>query len=247
MPVTLADGATPRSLTENAYTVLRADILACRLVPGARLKIAELCERLDVSLGAVREALSRLSAEGLVEAEAQKGFRVAPVSAADLDDLTQTRTEIETSCLRRAIAHGGVEWETRIVGAMHRLSRTPERVAGDERRVSDAWAAAHSDFHFALVAACDSTWLLRLERLLSTQAERYRRLSVPIAPRARDLDAEHRALMDAVLARKADLACALLSEHFAATAAIVRPLAEAASTAEPERAEAPARRRRAVG
>lgn len=242
--MTLPDLA-PRSLTENAHAVLRADILACRLVPGARLKIAELCQQLDVSLGAVREALSRLSAEGLVESEAQKGFRVAPVSADDLDDLTRTRIEIETLCLRRAIAHGGVEWETRIVGAMHRLSRTPERAEGDEQRVSDAWATAHADFHFALVEACDSPWMLRLETLLSTQAERYRRLSVPAAPRPRNLEGEHRAIMDAVLARNAELACRLIADHFTTTAAIVRPLAVAASTTEVDRPDALRRRRRA--
>ena len=106
-----------RSLTEHAYEALRADILSCRLRPGLRLKIAELCERLGVSLGAVREALAKLTAEGLVIAEAQRGFRVAPVSSADLTDITRTRIDIESMCLARAIAVGGIEWEAGIVAA----------------------------------------------------------------------------------------------------------------------------------
>ena len=74
--------ATPNSsATQNTYDRIRADLLACRIEPGARLKIGELCQTLSVSLSAVREALSRLSSEGLVVAEPQRGFRVAPISA----------------------------------------------------------------------------------------------------------------------------------------------------------------------
>jgi DNA-binding GntR family transcriptional regulator len=231
-----------KSLTEAAYVRLRADILACRLRPGQRLKINELCAQLGVSLSAVREALSRLSAEGLVISEAQKRFQVAPVSAADLEDLTRTRIEIETLCLRRAMAVRGIAWETALVAAFHRLSRTPERAAGDERRVSDDWAAAHADYHQALVASCDSPWLLRLRAMLYAQSERYRRLSVPMAEHRRDLEAEHRRIMEMVLAGDVDAACRLLSDHFLATMALVRDLArqeEAAAEAAPPR---PARR-----
>lgn len=222
-----------RSLTEAAYMTLRADILACRLRPGQRLKINELCAGLGVSLSAVREALSRLSAEGLVISEAQKRFQVAPVSAADLEDLTRTRVEIETLCLRRAMAVRGIDWETGLVAAYHRLSRTPERAAGDERRVSEDWATAHADYHLALVAACDSPWLLRLRAMLYVQSERYRRLSVPLAERRRDLDGEHRRIMEAALAGDEALACRLLAEHFLTTMTLVRGLAEAEDGGQP--------------
>src|SRR5438132_9546483 len=94
---------TPQNLTQAAYEGLRADLLACRIPPGSRLKIQELCTRLSVSLGAIREALSRLTSEGLVVAEPQRGFRAAPISAEDLSDLTRTRIKIESLCLRRAI------------------------------------------------------------------------------------------------------------------------------------------------
>src|ERR1700731_5490431 len=83
------------NLTQRAYEGLRADLLACRIRPGSRLKIQELCDRCSVSLGAVREALSRLTSEGLVVSEPQRGFRAAPVSVADLQDLTMVRIEVE--------------------------------------------------------------------------------------------------------------------------------------------------------
>ncbi|MFX6118532.1 hypothetical protein ABTE85_19950, partial [Acinetobacter baumannii] len=83
-----------------------------------------------------------MTAEGLVVAEAQRGFNVAPVSQDDLIDLTSTRIELELACLKRALEQGDVEWETGIVAAYHRLSRTPERVKGDPMAVSEDWAAA---------------------------------------------------------------------------------------------------------
>lgn len=71
--------------------------------PGSKLPIDQVAERFGVSLGAVREALSRLTSDRLVIAEPQRGFSVAPVSAADLIDLTTVRIDIETRCLRRSI------------------------------------------------------------------------------------------------------------------------------------------------
>src|SRR5580704_2078668 len=149
------------NMTQGAYEGLRADLLACRILPGKKLKIQELCTRFSVSLGAVREALARLTSEGLVVAEPQRGFRAAPITAEELRDLTMVRIEIEGLCLRRAVALGDLAWESQVVAALHRLSRTPERVADDPRRVTEEFSQAHGAFHAALVAACGSQTLLR--------------------------------------------------------------------------------------
>ena len=227
---------TNSSLTHDAYERLRADLLACRLQPGARLRINDLCQTLSVSLSAVREALSRLTSEGLVVAQPQRGFHVAPVSAAELRDLTGVRAKIEGLCLERAIAAGDVAWEAQLVAAFHRLSRTPEREAGDEQRMSEAWSVAHAAFHAALVGGCDSLWLLRLRETLYAQSERYRRLSVPMASTVRDLGREHQDIMDAVLAHDAERAKVLMTQHLERTTTVLlqRPWA----------AEAPTRRER---
>lgn len=209
------------SLTQDAYERLRADLLACRLQPGARLKISELCQTLSVSLSAVREALSRLTSEGLVVAEPQRGFRVAPISAEELRDLTGVRAQIEGLCLERAIVAGDVGWESQLVAAFHRLSRTPERDPGDLQRMNEAWSAAHAAFHGALVGACDSPWLLRLRETLYAQSERYRRLSVPLAKITRDLNREHQDIMEAALARDAVLAGALMTQHIELTTRVL--------------------------
>jgi len=205
------------SLTQSAYEQLRADLLACRLQPSSRLKIGELCDALSVSLSAVREALSRLTSEGLVVAEPQRGFRVAPISTEELRDLTEVRAMIEGLCLERAIAAGDVGWESQLVAAFHRLSRTPVREPRDPERMNDAWSVAHAAYHEALVGACDSPWLLRLRAMLYAQSERYRRLSVPLAKAVRDLNREHQDIMQAALDRDPGRAKTLLAQHIELT------------------------------
>lgn len=206
-----------RSLAEDAYFRLRADLLACRLRPGSKIKISDISDSFGVSLSVMREALARLAAEGLVTAEAQKGYRVPPIAARDLAHLSEARIELECLCLQHAIARGDVEWEAGILAAYHRMSHVPEREPTDPKRLGDDYAQAHSIFHFELVRGCDNPWLLKMRGTLFDQSERYRRLSVPMQNPRRDLDAEHRKIMEATLARNSEKACRLLSEHFART------------------------------
>lgn len=210
-----------KSRTTETYERLRSDILNAQHLPCAKLRIDQLADAFGVSVGAVREALSRLTSDGLVVAEPQRGFIVAPISTGDLTDLTAVRIEIETRCLRRAILNGDLAWEAKIVATLHELSRTPlERKEGDGHTIlpNDDWTRRHSDFHDALVAGCDSRWWLRLREQLYIQAERYRRLALPYGAIKRDVAAEHQAIANATLARDAERACHLLSEHLQRTA-----------------------------
>jgi DNA-binding GntR family transcriptional regulator len=209
------------SLTQGAYEALRADLLACRILPGSRLKIQELCSRLSVSLGAIREALSRLTSEGLVVAEPQRGFRAAPISAEDLQDLTMVRVEVESLCLKRAIEIGEDKEDFRLSAGYHMLSLTPERAPAEPIRSNDDWAEAHAAFHLALVDGCDSPWLLRLHSQLYDQSERYRRLSIPLAKQERNVGQEHQRILDVTLKRDAKKAVALLTAHLTATTNIL--------------------------
>lgn len=209
------------SLTADAFAKIRAEILACRLRPGSKLVISDLCETLGFSLGAVREALSRLTSEGLVISEPRKGFRVAPVTKEELQDITQVRVTIESLCLESAIRNGDLKWETGIVSTLFELSRLNLKDANDPARVSEEWAEAHQRFHEALVAGCDSPWLLRLRSILFTQSERYRRFSVPLDSHGRDLDAEHKVIADAAIARDFGTACAALQQHLESTTRIL--------------------------
>ena len=213
--------ANGESLTRAAYQRVRADLLACRLKPGARISISELAADLEVSAGAVREALARLTAEGLVVAEPLRGFRAVEVSASDLRDLTAVRVQIEQLCVRSSIARGDVSWESRLVAAHHALSRAPEREPHDERRLGDTWSDTHHAFHEALASACDSRYLLEIRATLYARSERYRRLSVPLSSARRNIGGEHRGLVAAALARDGDRVAALLAAHLQKTSAIL--------------------------
>lgn len=213
--------ASPTSLTQSVYERLRSDVLACRLRPGQRLRINDLSQDLGVSLSAVREALSRLTAEALVVAEPQRGFRVAPISADELRDLTAVRVEIECMCLRRAIIVGDIAWEERLVSAHHRLTRIAEREPDDPDRLGETWSDAHRNFHSALVAGCDSPCLLEIREMLYGRSERYRRLSVPLARAQRNILQEHQEIVNATLARDTDRATALLAAHLEQTSSIL--------------------------
>jgi len=203
-----------RTLAEAASRKLRADILEGRLKPGEKLHIERLSAAYDVGATPLREALSRLTAMGLVTAEGQRGFRVAPVSVENLLDVSRNRIWVEALALRAAIAKGDRNWEADIVAAAHRLRGLP---AHGPRGVTADWDRENRLFHEALVAACASPQLLAFREHLYDMSDRYRRLAVLEGMAGRDLDDEHDAIMAAALARKTKRAIELLAEHFLAT------------------------------
>src|SRR4029079_12386032 len=84
-----------RTLTSDVFDRLRTDIVHCHLRPNSRLLFRDLRATYDSGMSPLREALMRLAADGLVVLEDHKGFRVAPVSRAELVDITSTRCELE--------------------------------------------------------------------------------------------------------------------------------------------------------
>lgn len=208
-----------KSKTAQTCDSLRDAIVQAKFLPGEKLPIDHLCEAFEASSGAVREALSRLTAEGLVRAEPQKGFMVAPISRSDLIDLTEARVSIETHCLEQAITHGDVEWETRVLSARHRLNALVYArldAAGKEQ-----WHGLHLQFHTALVSACPNQCWLHLRQMLFTQSERYRRLSVPVEKSDRSVEVEHNQIADATLARDVKGACKAMKQHLEKTTEIL--------------------------
>ncbi|MED5611670.1 MULTISPECIES: GntR family transcriptional regulator [Pseudomonas] len=211
------EASEKRTMASQLEARVREDIINGRLAPGSRLRLKELAEHYDAGVIPLREALSRLAASGFVSAEDQKGFSVGRISAGEIRDITATRLLIECQALADSIRHGDLDWESRLIAAHHRLDRLPI-VEGPERLLKPEWENAHVAFHEALIGSCRSPWLLRLSHMLRDQTARYRMLSVHYAEGAeRDVPGEHRALLDAALARDVDKACALLAEHYQTT------------------------------
>ena len=218
--ITLRDAVqVAPSLTRAVYDALRDEVLSGRILPDEKIPIADTAARYGVSLSSVREALSRLVADGLVRAHDQRGFRASPVSVADLRDVIRVRTEIESLALRDSIENGDTDWEARILAAHHMLSKARPFDNGQSGRVSDDWMLRHKAFHRELLSASTSPWLLRISAMLFDQTERYRRLLGYIAPHDRGVDDEHREILEAFLAHDKSRATILIAHHFEATAA----------------------------
>lgn len=223
-----ASGA--KTIAEATYHRLRDDLTALRFPPGDKLRFRALGETYGVGVSPLREALSRLASERLVTASGQRGFRVPPVSVDEMWEVIRLRQLLEREALEAAIAHGDAAWESEVLAAFHRLTRAGPASLRD----AGAWDRLHRDFHRALLAACGSPWLLHFVDILYHQAERYRRLRFNAAdPKAlpRDVDREHREIMEAALARRKRAAGELLAHHLARTGeAVARALASAQSS-----------------
>jgi DNA-binding GntR family transcriptional regulator len=212
---------------EDVYDALRSDILYGRRLPAARLPINDIAEEHAVSLSVVREAVTRLASEDLVEATPQRGFRVRPLSIEHFRDLTQVRIQIETLALRQSLANGDVTWEANLVAAHHRLAVTP--MFFEDGKGNPEWMAAHGAFHAALAGGAGSLVLERVRRQLYDASEMYRYWSGSLAQRVAraNVAEEHKAILDAALARDTDLAVDLVTRHLEATAAELESIAAA--------------------
>nr|WP_163503176.1 DNA-binding transcriptional regulator CsiR [Halomonas socia] len=214
MPST-ADSQPRQNLAISAYQSLKRDITRGQFRPGEKLLMSTLKERYGLGVGPLREALSQLVAERLVVAISQRGYRVAPMSLAELHDLYDARSQLEAMLLRLAIERGDDAWEANILAKAHTLSRVMEVNGPDE--VLDVWDSRHKAFHTAMVAGCNSPHLLQVRDSLFDQVERYRHLWLRETVFSESaLEAkrqEHAALVEVVLARDAERASAMMCEH----------------------------------
>lgn len=213
---------TTASLVEDR---LRHAVLGGELPPGSRINLRRLSESYNVGTIPLREALSRLSASGLVTIEDQKGFRVAEISREDAIDIHKQRADLEVTALRASIETGGIRWETDVISAHHAMVRRQEALGTAPLAMDAEWESYHTKFHLALVSGCDSKWLKLFIQILIDHSIRYRqfgaaRISGPEAG-VRNVAQEHSDLMQAALNRDADLACALLRSHYERTVDLV--------------------------
>ena len=218
----LNKGAEPKTLVEGAYHRLRRDIIEGVHPPGEKLRVEHLKDQYEVGAGTLREALLLLVTDALVVGQGQRGFRVAPISLEDFEDITRTRVLLETEALRQSITLGDDAWEGDLVAAFHRLTRAEQKLADHEVATLEEWEQRNRAFHEALIAACPSRWIRHFQNILYQQSERYRRIALfrPTIPR--DIHAEHEAIFNATLERDVAKASRILSEHILRTLEAVR-------------------------
>ncbi len=193
---------------------MRASIMCGDWLPDTKLHLDTLRAQFKVSYSPLREALSRLGAQGLVCILDQRGYRVAPVSRRDLQHVIQLRLALEGMALRDAITHGSPSCVTGLVDSYKILS---ELSADARANDTERWEERHRQFHFALLRGCEMPLLMQFISILHDQTDRYRRLFLRTHPHDRDVPSEHAAILEATLAREPDLAVALLQRHIKRT------------------------------
>lgn len=226
-----ADGPRPgahigaETLASSAYARLRRDVITGELEPGQKLNIRSLCDKFQMGLAPIREALNRLTSEGFVVVADQRGFTVSSLSRQDLAELLKTRRWLYEIGLREAISHGDRAWEEQIVLAHHWLVRTPRAPEGDASGWNPAWIEAHRAFHASLISACGSRWLIAFCDQMFDASERYRILArKAVAYRPEPSDQEHRKLVEAAIERRPDEAVSLMNAHLDRTADFIDSL-----------------------
>lgn len=223
----MARPARAPSLSQQAYDLLRRDLIKGDLEPGGKLMISELQTRYALGAMPLREALNRLSAEHMVEKSDQRGFFIPALNYDDYLDIQNARIAIEATALRETVAERTSEWEDRMVVCIHRLKQAgPAPDASDMQFIfTDAWAESHRRFHTTLISGCSNLRLLEYAANLFEQSARYRmyrrKLTFLRAPVREHLVEEHTAILDAALAGDADGAVERLIDHYRYSVEIV--------------------------
>jgi DNA-binding GntR family transcriptional regulator len=212
----------PRTLIETAYRQLRRDIIDGLHPAGQKLRVEHLKFQYQVSAGTLREALALLVSDSLVVSQEQRGFQVAPMSLADLEDLTRVRVLLECEAVEENMRLGRDDWEADLVSAYHKLSLAEERLRNDTDGTYDEWEERNRQFHEALGGACRSAWLRKLRAQLYQQSERYRRLSALKGALPMEVHEEHASIFNAALARDAAKTKRLLSAHVHRPLTVIR-------------------------
>jgi DNA-binding GntR family transcriptional regulator len=200
-----------KTAINRVYHQLRIRIVKCEFSPGEKLKIESLKVLLDIGASPIREALSLLTSDGLVDRIDQRGFRVAPMSKENFNEILMLRCQLDDLALRRSIEFGDSDWEENLVILHHRLSRA-------DISDFDSWEAMHKAFHMALIGQCKSPILLGYSNQLYDQNIRYRFLAERTTDyQSRNVSDEHKKLLDATIERNVELASKLLIKHYSST------------------------------
>jgi DNA-binding GntR family transcriptional regulator len=201
---------------DHIQQALRSDILRGVFAPDQPLRMEALKAKFDSGFSPIREALSRMLAEGLVVLEPNRGFRVAGLSREDLYDVAIARIAVEATALRMAILKGDDRWEANVVGAMHRYRKLSGSAFASETQLV-LWEEAHDALHAALIGACGSPRLLAMQARYQEQHLRYRRLIVIPEVSGSAHCAEHERLVELALARDSTAAVAAIEQHMMIT------------------------------
>jgi DNA-binding GntR family transcriptional regulator len=194
------------ALGEQVYAQLLEAILDCSLRPGSEVFEGELAERYAVSKSPVRDALIRLRSDGLVEVSARRGYRIKPVSLADVVEMYAMRMIYERAAVTGVIQHA----DDAALAALDRFNTSEN--AGDLRR----WVLENRDFHSALAQLSGNSRLHHAARKLMEESDRIMHMGLSAKPHQDPIPRfgqAHAEIIAAIQERKKRVALALIAGH----------------------------------
>ncbi|MGR3660918.1 MAG: GntR family transcriptional regulator [Paracoccaceae bacterium] len=203
--------------TNGIYVDLQRKLVTAFFKPGEKLKPSELQGHYGCSSNTVRDVFLRLSKVGLVDFEIQRGFRAKASSPEIRRDITKFRILLEQEGAALSMVNGGVQWEAKLAAAHHKLSHieTQVELGNNIQPYMDLWSDAEKEFHETLISSCDSP-LLR-----ETYGNIYAQFRQQMVSLERDFGSnyfraiikEHRAILDAALARDVEACREAIYDH----------------------------------
>ncbi len=202
--------------------------------PGDRLPSEQkLAQQFNISRATVREAIVALEVFGLVEVRVncgavildprastaldQGGMLTAGVSGERLEEVARFRILLEIDGARQSIANGGVEWESALVAAHHRLAHIKFRMKSGSAANYELWRQCDWEFHEALVSGCGSQLHMDLHKAAFDQFRKVVALEYrAVGFRGLRIIEEHKAILDAALTRDGESCARALERHITA-------------------------------
>lgn len=194
-------------LSETLREAIEEEVATGKLAPGTHLDEIELARRFGVSRTPIREALSLLAGEGVVEIRPRRGAVVAQITPQRLVEMFEVMAELEAMCARlaaRRITHD----ELQTLEQAHENCR-----AASQSVDSDAYFYANEHFHHAIYQASHNRFLSDQAHALQRRLRPYRRLQLRVRNRLGKSFEEHQSILDALRAGDADRAVDSIRGH----------------------------------
>jgi GntR family transcriptional regulator, rspAB operon transcriptional repressor len=195
--------------SEKAYAALRSDIVDWRLPPGTVLAEVELSARLGVSRTPVREALAKLSAEGLAEPQSGRGVVVSEISLDHLGELFELRSALEC----RAAELAATRRDPAVFQQLYEELNNAGLLITEEDPTRQDYYRLAGELDTAIDAAAGNHYLAQSLKSLRVHLVRVRRLSKDNPARLRDAAREHAAIALAIANGNAAVASAATTVH----------------------------------
>lgn len=205
----VADELAIRSLPEVAYEKIRRAILAGSYESGQALRQEDLAHQLGISRLPVREALSRLEAEGLVVQRPRRGYIIASLDPDEIEDIFDIRAMLE----ERAGYLATLKRTQQDVAEVEALAAAVDKVLIKTAADVDQFAELNHAFHARLFESSGRKQLCRTMIMLRNSVERYVRVSARVAVNLDRTKAEHHQILDAFRRGQAEEVARLSRQH----------------------------------